>query len=145
MKRPFRVVGVQQIAIGGTDKAAMNHLWRDLLGLEKLHSHRSESENVEEDVLACGDVEIDLMVPIDPERSPKVHKPPLNHIGLWVDDLQAAVQHLTEAGVRFAPGGIRKGGSGHDVCFIHPKGHDDAPIGGGGVLIELIQAPAGLG
>jgi hypothetical protein len=44
-------------------------------------------------------------------------------------------------GVRFAPGGIRKGAAGYDVAFIHPKGNEDSPVGGGGVLIELVQAP----
>ena len=46
--------------------------------------------------------------------------------------------------MRFAPGGVRKGAAGHDVCFIHPKGNDEAPVGGGGVLIELVQAPPGV-
>ena len=36
---------------------------------------------------------------------------------------------------------IRKGASGHDVTFIHPKGNEQSPIGGCGVLIELVQAP----
>ena len=35
--------------------------------------------------------------------------PALNHIGLWIDDLQAAHDHLISKGVRFTPGGIRKG------------------------------------
>ena len=70
-----------------------------------------------------------------------MHEPPLNHIGLWVDDLPAAVQWLAARGVRFAPGGIRKGASGHDICFIHPKGDGANPVGGEGVLIELVQAP----
>jgi lactoylglutathione lyase len=48
--------------------------------------------------------------------------PALNHIGLWVDKLAVAVGHLQGQGVRFAPGGIRRGASGHDVAFIHPKG-----------------------
>jgi lactoylglutathione lyase len=43
--------------------------------------------------------------------------------------------------MRFAPGGIRKGASGYDICFVHPKGNDEFPIGGEGVLIELVQAP----
>ena len=55
--------------------------------------------------------------------------------------IPVAATWLEEQGVRFAPGGIRKGGSGHQVCFIHPKGSEDAPIGGEGVLIELVQAP----
>jgi len=52
-----------------------------------------------------------------------------------------AMKWLEEQGVRFAPGGIRKGASGHDICFIHPKGNEGAPLGGEGVLIELVQAP----
>ena len=82
------------------------------------------------------------MQPIDPEKKPKVHDPALNHVGLWIDDLAAAVGWLEAAGVRFTPGGIRKGAAGFDVCFIHPKGNEESPVGGAGVLIELVQAPA---
>jgi lactoylglutathione lyase len=48
---------------------------------------------------------------------------------------------LTTNGVRFAPGGIRKGAAGYDITFLHPKGNEEFPIGGEGVLIELVQAP----
>jgi lactoylglutathione lyase len=143
--RPFRVLGVQQIAIGGRDKAALRKLWVDMFGLTPTGNFRSESENVDEDIAAAGTgpfkVEVDLMQPIDPEKRPKVHEPPLNHVGLWIDDLKAAVDWLTANGVRFAPGGIRKGAAGYDVCFVHPKGNEQSPIGGEGVLIELVQAP----
>jgi lactoylglutathione lyase len=143
--RPFRILGVQQIAVGGLDKADLARFWVDQLGLERMGSYRSEQENVDEDITRMGSgalaVEVDLMQPIDPERSPKVHQPALNHVGLWVDDLKAAVTWLAEQGVRFTPGGIRKGASGYDVCFVHPKGSSEAPIGAGGVLVELVQAP----
>jgi lactoylglutathione lyase len=66
--------------------------------------------------------------------APKVHVPALNHLGLWVDDLPSCVQELEAKGLKFTPGGIRKGASGHDVCFIHPKSAV-------GVLVELVQAP----
>jgi len=144
--RPFRVLGVQQIAVGAPEKSALRTLWIDMLGLTKSGEFRSEKENVDEDITVAGTgamrVEVDLMQPIDPDGRPRVHDPALNHIGLWIDDLAAAVEWLTANGVRFTPGGIRKGASGHDVCFIHPKGNDAAPIGGAGVLIELVQAPA---
>ena len=86
-------------------------------------------------------VEVDLMQPLDADKKPAVHATPLNHIGLWIDDLLAAVSWLTANGVRFAPGGIRKGAAGYDICFMHPKGNEEFPIGGEGVLIELVQAP----
>jgi lactoylglutathione lyase len=143
--RPFTVLGVQQIAVGGPDKAALRRLWIDLLGLSKRGEFRSESENVDEDIAQAGEgpfaVEVDLMQPLDAAKRPKVHDPPLNHVGLWVDDLAAAVRWLGEQGMRFTPGGIRKGAAGHDVCFIHPKPSDHFPVGGEGVLIELVQAP----
>ena len=139
--RPFRVLGVQQIAIGGPSKAALRGLWVDLLGVPAVGTFRSERENVDEDILAIAGVEIDLMQPIDPDCKPKVHEPRLNHLGLWVDDLAAAVTWLSAQGVRFTPGGIRRGAAGHDVCFVHPKGDAASPRSGEGVLIELVQAP----
>jgi len=144
-KRPFKILGIQQVAVGGPDKTRLRTLWVETLGLSVEGQFRSESENVDEDIAALGSgpfrVEVDLMQPLDPGRKPSVHNPALNHIGLWVDDLPAAVTWLESRGVRFTPGGIRKGASGHDICFIHPKGNETSPIGGEGVLIELVQAP----
>jgi lactoylglutathione lyase len=147
-------------------------LWQDIFGLEKHSSHRIESENVEEDIIKLGpapyEVEIDLMRPIDPEKRQgimmksragvcdvnmadyrvstlfvRVHKP-LESFGLWVDNLPQAVDWMQQQGVRFTPGGIRTGAAGHDVVFIHPKGSEEHPISGNGVLIELVQAPANV-
>ena len=143
--KPFRILGLQQIAIGGPDKAALRTLWCDIFGLATKGQFRSERENVDEDICALGrgahEIEVDLMQPIDPNGKPAVHATPLNHVGLWVDDLPKAVEWMTANGVRFAPGGIRKGAAGHDICFIHPKANEQFPIAGEGVLVELVQAP----
>ena len=145
MNRPFKVLGIQQIAIGAVDKSSLRHLWIDLFGLELTGHFLSEKENVDEDICAIGHgpfkVEVDLMQPLDINKKPAVHTTPLNHVGLWIDDLPAAVDWLTSKGLRFAPGGIRKGAAGFDICFVHPKGNEDFPYGGEGVLIELVQAP----
>jgi len=145
MNRPFRVLGIQQIAIGGPSKEKLRRLWVDMLGLQATGHFVSERENVDEDICVLGagafQVEVDLMQPLDPEKNPAVHATPLNHVGLWVDDLPKAVEWLSAQGVRFAPGGIRKGAAGHDICFVHPKSNDEFPMAGEGVLIELVQAP----
>ncbi len=144
-QRPFKVLGIQQIAIGGPDKLRLRKLWVDLFGLQMTGDFKSERENVDEDICAIGSgpfkVEVDLMQPLDPEKKPAVHATPLNHVGLWIDNLPVAVQWLSAQGLRFAPGGIRKGAAGFDICFVHPKGSDELPICGEGVLIELVQAP----
>ncbi len=145
MTKPFKILGVQQIAIGGPDKTKLQKLWVEMFGLEMTGTFKSERENVDEDICAIGKgahkIEVDLMQPIDPDKKPAVHATPLNHIGLWVDNLPVAVEWLTAQGVRFAPGGIRKGAAGYDITFLHPKGNEEFPIGGEGVLIELVQAP----
>ena len=145
MTRPFKILGIQQIAIGGPSKERLKALWVDMLGLDVTGNFVSERENVDEDICAMGKgafkVEVDLMQPLDPDKKPAVHTTPLNHVGLWVDNLPKAVEWLTARGVRFAPGGIRKGAAGHDITFLHPKASDEFPIAGEGVLIELVQAP----
>jgi lactoylglutathione lyase len=144
-ERPFKVLGIQQIAIGGADKSRLRRLWVDTLGLAVSGNYRSERENVDEDIAVLGrgpfKCEVDLMQPVDAAKKPAVHETPLNHVGLWIDDLPKAVDWLTAQGMRFAPGGIRKGAAGYDICFVHPKGNEQFPIGGEGVLIELVQAP----
>ncbi len=145
MTRPFKILGVQQIAIGGTDKHQLKKLWVDLLGFQYKDTFVSDRENVDEDICAIGhgphEIEIDLMQPLDITKKPAVHQTPLNHIGLWVDNFPKAVEWLTKQGLRFAPGGIRKGAGGHDIIFVHPKSNEEFPFGGEGVLIELVQAP----
>lgn len=143
--RPFRILGVQQIALGSTDRQRGRDLWVDMLGFQSSGFFRSESENVDEEILRLNEhphsLEVDLMQPLDQRKKPRIDAPALHHVGLWVDDLEAAFEWLTNHGVRFAPGGIRTGGSGMKVCFIHPHHNDQFPIAGGGVLLELVQAP----
>ena len=144
--RPFKVLGIQQIAIGAPSKDRLRRLWVDMLGLQVTGHFVSERENVDEDICAIGSgpfkIEVDLMQPLDINKKPAVHTTPLNHVGLWIDNLPKAVEWLTAQGVRFAPGGIRKGAAGYDICFMHPKANDEFPIAGEGVLIELVQAPS---
>jgi lactoylglutathione lyase len=52
--RPFKVLGIQQVAIGGTDKQRMKKLWVDMLGLEQTGTFQSERENVDEDIRPWG-------------------------------------------------------------------------------------------
>jgi lactoylglutathione lyase len=81
--------------------------WVDLFGLEVTGTFRSERENVDEDICALGTgpfkVEVDLMQPLDPDKKPAVHATPLNHIGLWIDDLPMAVEWLASQGCASHP------------------------------------------
>jgi hypothetical protein len=75
--RPFQILGVQQIAIGSETRQPLQDIWQNIFGLQPHSTHRLERENVEEDIISLGPepfaVEIDLMIPLDPEKSPKVN------------------------------------------------------------------------
>lgn len=146
--RPFAVLGVQQIALGGPDRSALRALWADCFGLQSVGHFVSATENVDEEILTLGlglgQVEVDLMQPVDASARPVIQTPTLHHVGLWIDELRSALMWLVSHGVRIAPGGIRRGAAGHDVCFVHPKPSRYFPIAGQGALIELVQAPPSL-
>lgn len=60
--KPFKVLGIQQIAVGGPDKSRLANLWINILGVEKVGTFRSEKENVDEDILKTRNgVEVDIM------------------------------------------------------------------------------------
>lgn len=145
MSRPFKILGVHHIAIGNADLGRLRHLWGEMLGLTVGDVFTLPSENVSGSIarLEAGPytVEVDLLQPLDADKKPAPHLPPLNHIAFWVDHLPEAVEWLTGQGVRFTPGGIRKGAEGREMAFIHPKASAEYPVGGEGVMIELVQAP----
>lgn len=43
--RPFNILGIQQIAVGGLDKSILSKFWVDQLGLTKTGTYRSEVRN----------------------------------------------------------------------------------------------------
>ena len=145
-ERPFRILGVQQIAVGAPDRAPLRLFWVELLGLEHVKSNpqrggerrRGRARARHRTARGRGGSHA-ARGSFGASAGAGAGAQPRGDCG--VDDLRAAVRWLTEAGVRFAPGGIRLGASGHDVCFVHPKGNEEFPIGGQGVLVELVQAP----
>jgi hypothetical protein len=52
-KRPFKILGIQQIAVGGLNKSNLEKFWVGTLGIPKVGTFRSEKENVDEDILKC--------------------------------------------------------------------------------------------
>ena len=96
----------------------------------------SEHKNVDEDICAIGHgsrvVEVDLVQPLDPDKEPAVHTPPLNHVGLWVErsDQRRAVADC--AGRAPCTGWRCQGAAGYDICFVHLEGSEEFHLGARG-------------
>ena len=61
--------------------------------------------------------------------------PGLHHLGFGVPDINETLDHLRGEDVRLIDEEPRKGGGGHTVAFVHPKG----TAAGGGILVELVD------
>lgn len=132
---PSRIEHVA-IAVDNLD-AAIAH-YEDVWGLTVSHRERVGDQGVEEAMLPIGDSHLQLLGATGPDTT--VGKflarrgEGLHHIAYQVEDLEAALAELKAKGVRLIDEVPRRGGRGHMVAFVHPKGNH-------GLLVELIQAP----
>ena len=130
---------IDQIAIAVEDLDAALDYWERAFGLVPEYRERVDSDGVEEAMLNVGGVYIQLLQATT-EDSPIArylarNGPGLHHLGFGVPDISATLDHLRDEDVRLIDEEPRRGGGGHTVAFVHPKG--TAP--GGGVLVELVD------
>lgn len=124
------------IAVSDLDEALAHY--KDVWGLEPQHRERVEDQGVEEAMLPLGDSYLQLLGSTGPDTTVgkflERRGEGLHHIAYEVADLEATLRALKEKGVQLIDEEPRKGGRGHMVAFVHPKGNR-------GLLVELIQAP----
>ena len=128
---------VEHIAIAVEDiEAAIEH-YSSVWGVEVEHRERVEDQGVDEAMLPIGDTYLQLLGATGPDTTVGKYLsrrgPGLHHIAIEVDDLEATLADLKAKGVRLIDEAPRRGGRGHMVAFVHPKGNQ-------GVLVELVQA-----
>ena len=124
------------IAVRDIDEALA--FYRDALGLALEDPEDVASQRVRAHFIPVGQSAIELLEPTDPEsviaKYVEQRGPGIHHITLRVDDIEAALDHLKERGVRLVDEEPRPGAEGSRVAFIHPAAAH-------GVLGELKQAP----
>ena len=124
------------LAVANLDEAITHY--KDVWDLETSHRERVEDQGVEEAMLPLGESHLQLLAPTGPDTT--VGKfierkgEGLHHIAYEVDDLEGALAQLKKKGVPLIDEKPRRGGRGHMVAFVHPKGNH-------GLLVELIQRP----
>ena len=110
--------------------------WRDALGLELSHVEEVTDQESLVAFLPSGESEVELVEPTTDtsgvakylgKRGPGIH-----HICFEVDDIEDALAHLKEKGVRLINEQPIVGTGGKKIAFVHPKGT-------GGVLVELYE------
>ena len=110
--------------------------WRDALGLTLLGTERVETEQVDVAFLSAGEVRIELLQPTEADSPVGRHLEKrgegIHHLTLRVDDIDAALRRVRDAGVEILGAVSRPGVGGTKVAFLHPRSC-------GGVLVELVE------
>jgi methylmalonyl-CoA/ethylmalonyl-CoA epimerase len=133
------VTRIDQIAIAVDDLDEALAFYKRAFGLMPESRERVDSDGVEEAMLNVGGVYIQLLQATR-EDSPIArylakNGPGLHHLGFGVSDINETLVQLRDENVRLIDEEPRRGGGGHTVAFVHPKGTTD----GGGILVELID------
>jgi methylmalonyl-CoA/ethylmalonyl-CoA epimerase len=108
----------------------------ETLGFRVESTHEVPTEKVRAAFLPVGEARLELLEPTDPtsviarflEKRSGLH-----HVCVLVDDIEAALLSLKQAGVELIDAAPRPGAGGSRVAFLHPRA-------AGGVLLELKEA-----
>ena len=105
-----------------------------------VHREVVSEQGVEAVLLDVGENHVELLAPLS-EDSPvgrflAKRGPGMHHVAYQVQDIEAALASLREAGVRLIDETPRSGIRDSRVAFLHPKSS-------GGVLTEIVQPAKG--
>lgn len=130
---------LDHVGIAVSDLNASLRFFCDVLGLHLETSEEIQSQRVKAHFVSAGGATLELLEATSPEspiaRFLERRGPGLHHVALRVDDVEAALEHLRQRGVRLIDEHARPGAEGALVAFIHPSATH-------GVLVELKQAAA---
>jgi methylmalonyl-CoA/ethylmalonyl-CoA epimerase len=108
----------------------------EALGLEVTGTDEVPEQGVKVAFLPVGDTRLELLEPTGPDSPIAKHLekrgPGMHHLCVRVDDIEATMRRLADAGYRLLSDEPQPGAHGCKVCFVHPKST-------GGVLLELSQ------
>jgi methylmalonyl-CoA/ethylmalonyl-CoA epimerase len=127
---------IDHVGVAVADMDAALALYRDALGLELSHREVVEEQGVDAALVDVGDGHVELLSPLGPEtpvgKYLERRGPGLHHVAYAVDDIDAELDRLREAGLRLIDERPRVGIRNSRVAFLHPGAL-------GGVLTELVE------
>lgn len=131
---------IDHVGVAVEDLESALSLYTEGLGLPVEHRERVEEQGVDAALLGVGDGHVELLAPLGDEtpvgRYLAKRGPGLHHVAYAVDDIDAALDSLREAGMRLIDEQPRAGIRNSRVAFVHPGAV-------GGVLTEIVQPAEG--
>jgi len=127
---------IDHVGVATEDLDGAIALYEGTLGMPVAHREKVESQGVEAVLLDVGDGHVELLRPLGPDTPVGKYLakkgPGLHHVAYAVDDIDAALERLKQAGVELIDSEARTGIRDSRVAFVHPKAT-------GGVLTEIVE------
>ena len=121
------------VIVGDLDVAVRS--FTEHLGLELDHTEKY-GEELDIAFLPCGETLVELITPLTGEGSNadylKQHGPGIQHVAFEVDDLDAALEELSDRGVSPLGEAPVLGAGGMRIAFLDPESFS-------GILVELCE------
>ena len=131
---------IDHIGVAVSDLDAAIELHTASYGMELVHRETVESQGVEAVLLDVGENHVELLSPLSEEtpvgRFLAKRGPGLHHVAYQVEDIEATLRTLRDAGLRLIDESPRTGIRRSQVAFLHPSAS-------GGVLTEIVQPARG--
>jgi methylmalonyl-CoA/ethylmalonyl-CoA epimerase len=128
---------VEHIGIAVRDLAASNSLFATLLNSQPYKQEDVPSEGVSTSFFKVNQTKIELVAATRPDSPIATYLDKrgegIHHLAFEVDDIEAEMKRLKEAGFTLLNDVPKRGADNKLVCFLHPKTAN-------GVLVELCQS-----
>src|SRR5215207_5155948 len=130
---------IDHIGVATDDLDASLALYEGSFEMPLAHRETVDEQGVEAVLLDVGDCHVELLLPLAPDtpvgRFLERQGPGLHHVAYRVEDIDATLRALREAGIRLIDSQARTGIRQSRVAFLHPRST-------GGVLTEIVQPAA---
>jgi methylmalonyl-CoA/ethylmalonyl-CoA epimerase len=130
---------IDHIGVAVEDLDAALELYEAGFQMPLVHRETVTEQGVEAVLLDVGDGHVELLAPLGPDtpvgKFMAKNGAGLHHVAYAVDDIDATLERLSEAGIRLIDAKPRIGIRESRVAFLHPRST-------GGVLTEIVE-PAG--
>ena len=127
---------IDHIGVATDDLDASLELYEGSFEMPLAHRETVSEQGVEAVLLDVGDCHVELLLPLGPEtpvgKFIERKGPGLHHVAYRVDDIDATLARLREAGVELIDAEARTGIRQSRVAFLHPRAT-------GGVLTEIVE------
>ena len=123
-QKPFKILGIEHIGIAVENFDGLSTIFSDIFGLKNIGSEEVIDQHVLTEIFDTGRGKLEFLQATNPKspitRFINNQGEGMHHIALLVDQLEPALDYLTNKGIKLIDKIPRVGAEGFSIAFLHP-------------------------